>query len=46
MRGHTRTSILANMAARVDNAHADEFAEALHQVERIARFRLEALLQG
>ena len=46
VRGHTRESILANMAARVDNAREDEFAEALHQVERIARFRLEALLQG
>jgi len=46
VRGHTRGSILANMAARVDNTREDEFAEALHQVERIARFRLEALLQG
>lgn len=46
VRGHTRDSILANMAARVDNTREDEFAEALHQVERIARFRLEALLQG
>ena len=45
VRGHTRASILANMAARVDNPRDEEFAEALHQVERIARFRLEALLQ-
>jgi 2-oxo-4-hydroxy-4-carboxy-5-ureidoimidazoline decarboxylase len=44
VRGHTRSSILANMAARVDNPRDDEFAEALHQVERIARLRLEALL--
>jgi 2-oxo-4-hydroxy-4-carboxy-5-ureidoimidazoline decarboxylase len=44
VRGHTRTSILANMAARIDNTREDEFAEALHQVDRIARFRLEALL--
>ncbi len=44
VRGHTRASILANMAARVDNAREEEFAEALHQVDRIARFRLEALL--
>lgn len=46
VRGHTRASILANMAARVDNPRDEEFAEALHQVERIARFRLEALLQA
>jgi 2-oxo-4-hydroxy-4-carboxy-5-ureidoimidazoline decarboxylase len=44
VRGHTRTSILANMAARIDHTRDDEFAEALHQVDRIARFRLEALL--
>lgn len=44
VRGHTRASILANMAARIDSTREDEFAEALHQVDRIARFRLEALL--
>jgi 2-oxo-4-hydroxy-4-carboxy-5-ureidoimidazoline decarboxylase len=44
VRGHTRASILDNLAARIDNARDEEFAEALHQVERIARFRLEALL--
>lgn len=44
VRGHTRASILANMAARIDHVREDEFAEALHQVDRIARFRLEALL--
>ncbi len=44
VRGHTRDSILANLAARIDNGRDEEFAEALHQVERIARFRLEALI--
>jgi 2-oxo-4-hydroxy-4-carboxy-5-ureidoimidazoline decarboxylase len=44
VRGHTRASILDNLAARIDNARDEEFAEALHQVERIARFRLEALI--
>lgn len=44
VRGHTRTSILAAMAARLQHTREDEFAEALHQVERIARLRLEALL--
>lgn len=45
VRGHTRASILVNMAARVDNPRDEELAEALHQVERIARLRLEALLR-
>ena len=44
VRGHTRSSILDNLAARLDNTRDEEFAEALHQVERIARFRLEGLL--
>lgn len=44
VRGHTRASILDNLATRIDNTREEEFAEALHQVERIARFRLEALL--
>lgn len=44
VRGHTRASILDNLAARIDNPHDEEFAEALHQVERIALFRLAALI--
>lgn len=44
VRGHTRTSILAAIAARLRNTREEELAEGLHQVERIARFRLEALL--
>lgn len=43
VRGHTRASILASLAARIGNAREDEFAEALHQVECIARFRLDTL---
>lgn len=42
--GHTRTSIIANMRARLGHAREAEIAEALKQIERIARFRLEALL--
>lgn len=44
VKGHTRDSILANMAARLSNEVADERTEALRQIDRIARFRLEALL--
>ena len=43
VKGHTRSSILASMAARVLNDPDAERAEALRQIDRIARFRLEAL---
>jgi len=46
VKGHTRASILANLAARLPNEAGDERAEALRQIDRIARFRLEALLGG
>lgn len=46
VKGHTRDSILANLAARLPNETDDERAEALRQIDRIARFRLEALLGG
>jgi len=41
VRGHTRHSIIAAMRARLDNARDAEIAEALRQIERIARFRLD-----
>lgn len=40
VRGHHRASIIANMAARIDNDRDTEVAEALRQIERIAAFRL------
>lgn len=40
VRGHHRASIIANMAARIDNDRDTELAEALRQIERIAAFRL------
>ena len=43
VKGHTRDSILANMAARLPHDIAGERAEALRQIDRIARFRLDAL---
>ena len=36
----------SNLAARLPNEARDERAEALRQIDRIARFRLEALLGG
>jgi allantoate deiminase/N-carbamoyl-L-amino-acid hydrolase len=43
-RGLTRTSIIATFARRLKNAPADELAEALRQVHRIAEIRLNVLL--
>lgn len=45
VRGHSRASILAAMATRLDNPPSVEFAEALRQIERIASFRLADLIQ-
>ncbi len=44
VKGHTRTSIIANMRARIANDRDAEISEALHQIGRIAGFRLAALL--
>ena len=46
VKGHTRSSIIANMRARVGHEREAEIAEALRQIERIAGFRLGALLGG
>lgn len=46
VKGHTRETILAAFRARVANDIETEFAEALGQVHRIARFRLTALEQA
>lgn len=40
VRGHDRSSIIANMQARIGNERDAEIAEALRQIERIASFRL------
>lgn len=42
--GHDRDGILREFARRVECDRATEFAEALRQVARIARFRLETLI--
>lgn len=46
VKGHTRSSIIASMTERLGRDAATERAEALRQIDRIARFRLEALLAG
>lgn len=44
VRGHTRQSIIDNMATRLDRPHDEEVAEALRQIERIAAFRLADMI--
>ncbi len=44
VKGHTRQSILAAMRARVGRDARAEFDEALTQIERIAGFRLDAMM--
>lgn len=41
--GRGRREILENFEARLANSRADEFAEALRQIDRIARIRIEAM---
>ncbi len=44
VRDHTKASIMAAFALRLNNDRATEFATACAQVERIARLRLEEML--
>lgn len=44
VRGHTRTTILAEMQRRLSHGLEEERAEALRQIARIARFRLDDLI--
>lgn len=44
VKGHTRQSILVAMRERVGAEAEAEFAEALRQIERIAAFRLAAMM--
>lgn len=46
VKGHNRQSILAAWRLRLGHSPAQEFAEALQQIERIALFRLQARLSG
>lgn len=42
--GHTRSSVIASLRTRLSNTPELEYAEALRQIDRIARIRLDALL--
>jgi len=44
VRGHSRDSIIANMAARLGNQRDIEISTALAQIERIAMLRLNDLI--
>jgi 2-oxo-4-hydroxy-4-carboxy-5-ureidoimidazoline decarboxylase len=44
VKGHTRASIIAAFEQRLGNDRDSEIAEAVRQIGRIARFRLEALV--
>jgi 2-oxo-4-hydroxy-4-carboxy-5-ureidoimidazoline decarboxylase len=46
VRGHTRDSIIANMATRIGNQREVEIATALAQIERIAGFRVRDLIES
>lgn len=46
VRGRSKEEIVAAFERRLQNSDAAERAEALSQIERIARLRLEQLLQG
>ena len=46
VKGSTARQVLAALEARLPRAADEEFAEALQQVYRIARFRLEDLIHG
>ena len=45
VRGLDRTAIIAAFERRLENSPEEEMAEALRQVAKIARFRLDALIE-
>jgi 2-oxo-4-hydroxy-4-carboxy-5-ureidoimidazoline decarboxylase len=44
VKGYDRAGIIAELARRLDNDVATEFAESLHQIDKIAHLRLMALV--
>jgi 2-oxo-4-hydroxy-4-carboxy-5-ureidoimidazoline decarboxylase len=46
VKGYDRAGVIAEFAWRVDNETAEEFAESLRQIDKIARLRLAALIEG
>jgi 2-oxo-4-hydroxy-4-carboxy-5-ureidoimidazoline decarboxylase len=45
VRGNNKHDVLVALAERLESSPEDEFAQALHQVHRIAAFRLEDLIK-
>jgi 2-oxo-4-hydroxy-4-carboxy-5-ureidoimidazoline decarboxylase len=45
VKGYDRAGVIAEFARRVDNDMAAEFAESLRQIDKIARLRLEAMIE-
>lgn len=46
VKGSTKHDVLRGLRARIDNSPEDEYHEALRQVYRIARFRLEGMIES
>jgi 2-oxo-4-hydroxy-4-carboxy-5-ureidoimidazoline decarboxylase len=44
VKGYDRAGVIAEFARRVERDRAEEFAESLRQIDRIARLRLDALV--
>ena len=44
--GYDRAGVIAEFARRAHNDAAEEFAESLRQIDKIARLRLSALIEG
>jgi 2-oxo-4-hydroxy-4-carboxy-5-ureidoimidazoline decarboxylase len=45
VKGYDRAGVIAEFVRRVDNGAADEFAESLRQIDKIARLRLEEQIE-
>ena len=46
VKGYDRAGVIAEFARRVDNDAAEEFAENLRQIDKIARLRLDPVIDG
>jgi 2-oxo-4-hydroxy-4-carboxy-5-ureidoimidazoline decarboxylase len=46
VKGYQRAGVIAEFERRVDNDTATEFWESLRQIDKIARLRLEAQIEG
>ncbi|CAN0621660.1 2-oxo-4-hydroxy-4-carboxy-5-ureidoimidazoline decarboxylase [Burkholderia multivorans] len=46
VRGYDRHGIIANFESRIDHSYAEEFRASLEQIYRIARFRIDDLIDA